>query len=791
MKTLINKNFKAYLFITLACFTFLLLINRHEAYAEYDGGSLISDSVFLDSNSMSRQDIQNFLEDRGAGISSMSFVLNCYGPNSTERAWYTAAGANCDQETTAADLIYFASQIYGVNPQVTLATLQKEQSLATAPNPTSYQLDHAMGYGCPTTGGCEASNFAYQIDSGVWVLRYHYERANGNFSWWSPSTSWTCGTEKAFYKPNLYPSQNVDFYDEDAVFYRTHYIENAATSSFYCYTPHAYNNPEGLYGREPFGTTGRYYSGSYNFVLFFELWFGDTSGTPMFKVAGDNKTYILGSEDNYYHVQSQELLKAYGYEKRFYIIDSKPSNYLEGKTFSGVLPLHASFGSSEVYLVDRGGKYLFSSTSLKENEYGYALNTEAKLNSSVAGYLPTAGNMRSVIREYGGSEIYVMENGKRRRVPDLDAYRTGSPPYSTLDYVRLSSDYMESLTPGYPLLGPNKVIRLYDTGSFKFWDGTNIFNISRDTANLVGLEIDYEMGSGEIENLPRQPEPVLIHVKDSNYYYILDNNTKRIVNHSDLTNFGYDADDFLLVPDELLENIETSTATPLITIGGRGSKYLIQGKEIVHFTSREAILELGYTYDDITDISEVTHTEIPFKGNYVIETGTLFKVTGQPQTFIITGLTSKLYIDSNTIINEFGFIKDSTKSFEANLVSNYTNESTLNYIVRNTAGTVFLVNLGGAAYEIPTAQLASSRFDITPSSLPALSNSIFSNFEMQGTLKEVLQDSSSGLRYYVENAERRLITSDSALAGIGFGTSDITVVSTNFLATLPRGADIN
>lgn len=49
-----------------------------------------------------------------------------------------------------------------------------------------------------------------------------------------------------------------------------------ATATLYCYTPHVYNNPQGLYGLPRYGTTGLYYTGSYNFVYYFDLWWGST-----------------------------------------------------------------------------------------------------------------------------------------------------------------------------------------------------------------------------------------------------------------------------------------------------------------------------------------------------------------------------------------------------------------------------------------------------------------------------------------------------------------------------------
>ena len=248
----------------------------------YSGANIVSNAVFLDANSMSAADIQNFLASKNSGLTNMSFPLTCYGQGSREWQLYTALGAPCGHNQPASHIIFYASRVYGINPKVILATLQKEQSLITNPNPSSWNINQAMGYGCPTTGSCsDSSNFFYQLDSGTWVLRYHYERASGNFSWWHQSSSWTCGTQKQFYSPNLYPNQNVHFYDGNGVHYRTYHLANAATSSMYCYTPHAYNNPQGLFGRAPYGHTGQYYSGSYNFVSAFTSWFGSpTASSP-------------------------------------------------------------------------------------------------------------------------------------------------------------------------------------------------------------------------------------------------------------------------------------------------------------------------------------------------------------------------------------------------------------------------------------------------------------------------------------------------------------------------------
>ena len=176
------------------------------------------------------------------------------------------------------------------------------------------------GYACPDSGGCGASTFFYQVDNGTWVLRYHYERANHNNTWWN-SGSIVCvppapPSPPRYYSAALYSGATVTFIDDNNVPYVTYTLANAATAALYCYTPHAYNNPNGLYGLPVTGTVGMYYSGSYNFVKWFEAWFGRTLDYP----AHPDGTFIRDNIDGsiYYieggqrrHVNSMAILSSY------------------------------------------------------------------------------------------------------------------------------------------------------------------------------------------------------------------------------------------------------------------------------------------------------------------------------------------------------------------------------------------------------------------------------------------------------------------------------------------------
>ncbi len=288
-----SKRILVILGVAFLCLIAFQLITTQKTYAEYQDGRLIDNSVFLDAGSLNANQVQSFLNSKTGALKNKSFKLDCDAPGigATSKQLYLNAGAPCGSTIPASQIIYYAAQVYGLSPKVILATLQKEQSLITNPNPGNWEFNQAMGYNCPTSGHCDDnSGFFFQIDNGTWVLRFHYERASGNSTWWN-SNSWTCGTAKMgpppFYTPNLYPGQNVHFYDPySGLHYKTVYIQNAATSAMYCYTPHVFNNhsnsPHPQEAKNPrcysihpaSGDKGRCYTGSYNFVAAFNNYFG-------------------------------------------------------------------------------------------------------------------------------------------------------------------------------------------------------------------------------------------------------------------------------------------------------------------------------------------------------------------------------------------------------------------------------------------------------------------------------------------------------------------------------------
>jgi len=157
--------------------------------ADYSPDTLISDSNFRASSSMSVEQIQTFLEQQPGTL-----------------ATYRAADHNGVMKS-AAQMIAEAAAGWGVSPKVILVSLQKEQSLLSKKSPSDNAYDWAMGCG--------------KADSRTF---YQYQ-GFGNQIWWGAQKlnknagPWYQGIEMTIDGNTVRPS-------------------NSSTYSLYKYTPH-------------------------------------------------------------------------------------------------------------------------------------------------------------------------------------------------------------------------------------------------------------------------------------------------------------------------------------------------------------------------------------------------------------------------------------------------------------------------------------------------------------------------------------------------------------------------
>lgn len=254
-----------------------------EAYtgADFDPGSIISDSEFYKSDAMSEAQIQSFLDDRvGVCDSTLDRCLNVLVHTTDSRAEKistTTGDLICapfqgGERLAAATIIYRAQVACGISAKVILVTLQKEQGLVTESNPTSTQLNRAMGMACPDTDVCAtyALGFGNQVYLGTRQLKT-YKAAN---------FARQPGTQTIKYHPN------------DSCGTSTFTVKNYATAALYNYTPYR-PNTAALNNLGAYGDSCSSY-GNRNFWDYYYTWFGNPnnitpSGITVARIGGADR----------------------------------------------------------------------------------------------------------------------------------------------------------------------------------------------------------------------------------------------------------------------------------------------------------------------------------------------------------------------------------------------------------------------------------------------------------------------------------------------------------------------
>ena len=231
---------------------------------DFEPGHIISDAVFYNSSAMTVAEIESFLDGKGAACTSGSVpCLKDFVQNTASRSdsWGRCATYQGKSNQSAAMIIVDIARACGVNPQVLLVLLEKEQSLVSTRTPTARRYEIATGYGCPDTAACDELYYGFVNQLFRAARQYQQYRANPT------SYSHIAGRVNsiAYYPLNHRPecgSGDV-------------YIQNQATAGLYNYTPYQPNVAalDNLYG------TGDYCSsyGNRNFWRIFTDWFGSTT----------------------------------------------------------------------------------------------------------------------------------------------------------------------------------------------------------------------------------------------------------------------------------------------------------------------------------------------------------------------------------------------------------------------------------------------------------------------------------------------------------------------------------
>jgi len=233
--------------------------------SKFNAGFIISDRIFYDWSTMSATSIHAFLDGKGKDCQPAADGTPClkdfHQTTTTRAATERCTGAyQGASNESAATILAKVAKACGVNPQVLIVTLQKEEGLVTASGTrlTPIRYRSAMGFGCPDTAACDSTYYGFfnQVYSAASQFRryalhpdsYSHRAGMDNTILYHPNTA--CGSS-------------------------TVHIVNQATAGLYNYTPYQPNAAALAAGYGSGNSCSSY--GNRNFWNYFTDWFGPTT----------------------------------------------------------------------------------------------------------------------------------------------------------------------------------------------------------------------------------------------------------------------------------------------------------------------------------------------------------------------------------------------------------------------------------------------------------------------------------------------------------------------------------
>lgn len=770
---------------TLVVGTFVFSINAIAADARtYNPGRIIDDVVFTDKNSMTVQQIQNFLNSKtvcdtygiktselGGGTraqwlaaSGISTPITCLrdfyeNPLNNENNYGRAIPAGA---ISAAQIIYNYSQQFSINPKVILVTLQKENGLVTDEWPTPLQFTQAMGFGCPDNiapgaPACDPSygSFSAQIYQAARHFRGFFNASPGwyipfttgnNFVRWSPNVS--CG------------GSTVD-------------IENRSTVALYSYTPY---QPNQAAKNAQYGTGDACSAyGNRNFYMFFNDWFGQTVGTQDLVTDGVSGIYYVSNNYKYY-VASMTDFYNYGYKDsdvaRINRISTSQLNQIPINSSMSHISVVVASLEQGIYLISNGIRHYIPSMSLLHS-YGFTdsdimLISEASMNR----YRLAANNLNSFISDDAGF-AYKVEDGTRRGIYQpriLNEYPESAQAN------QLSWTVLDKIAVGVPIT----------RGKLTLTSSNKIYIVVNDKWFYIGdRSVGDCIGSEGVVTIDPRKAIAAVPTTTISSCFVKDENDNKFLLDRTLKYEIYDNNQISYSSINSADGVMNMTTEPYSKhkniVANTNGIYEIQEGLARHIMSMDYVIETTGTNSvrllTVNSIGKLT------KGANLYKTGTVIAgpvqginlvVEGKVQYISSTGLFYAYGLDLGRVVN-VGDVEINKQPRLANLPGVKVRCSGVGYIV--SGGVKYLVEepiigeFGGI----------NSFSDINCKVLALLGNR---------TMTRYVTSPGNQNTYYVDGGQLRYIQAWQTLLDLGGNLNSITTLDKFTLDSFPRGSNI-
>jgi len=503
----------------------------------FNPGILISDKAFSDVGTFgSAAGIQKFLEQRKSALAdtSQAFVKKLKEPDSLTKVGLEDPQPSLSRLRTAAELIYDSSTKHGLNPQVILVKLDKEQSLVSGKftgDVLQKRLDRAVGFGCPDYEGCGEiflsfyrqlfgtfdSNGARWLGAAASLMRsFNTEGGRG------PGMD---ASNRVFGRPIIRISKVGDavVFDNTMGGYegikqnQTVTIGNRATAALYRYTPHVFN-------------------GNYNFWKLYSSWFKYPNGTVI-QMKGDDNFYVIDNANKRPFSQFVATQRKIDTSSVVTVSKSEFDTYLTDKQMpplDGTLIKGAA--SAAVYLIQDTKKRPISGPVFTQQKFSFANvvtvpQAEADLYDQGAYVTPTTGTL--VVGETDGT-VYLIDVDLKRAV-SYDVFVARKFSFGKI--LKLSDVEVKAFPSGPWATPPDQVAIKLKGSSGIYWFRDNqrryvsaFVYQQRGVANFPHMEL----GADEFNSIPvGDPFPpkdgTVIQGEKSTGIYVMETGLKRLL----------------------------------------------------------------------------------------------------------------------------------------------------------------------------------------------------------------------------------------------------------------------
>ncbi|MGO4782154.1 hypothetical protein [Cryobacterium sp. W22_MBD10_FK3] len=728
--------------------------------SDFNPGNIISDAQFYNPNAMSVTQVQAFLNSKVPTCRSGYTCLKDYRADSTYQPQRSAGCAAYPgaANQSAAEIIWKVSSVCGINPQVMLVLLEKEQGLVSSTSPTAGIYRKATGFGCPDTADCDSVYYGFfnQVYNAAYQYKKYQATPGGrnfqagrvNTIQWSPDAA--CGSSQV-------------------------YIENQATAGLYIYTPY---RPNGAALANMYGTgDGCSTYGNRNFFRMFTDWFGTTQGGGDFARTESNSTIYLLSGTTKYAVPSMEVLNGLGSLGPYRIVSQ---SYLDSFSTSPLLAstLVRDPANGDVSLVEGGVRHGFSSCDLVST-YGFACGSAINLAPAQLAKLPTGAKISPFFLVSGGT-VYMLTPGGRVAIPDwasVVSLNGGTVPF----IATMNAQAAAALPIVKVVLDQMSLVKSPNSATVFFIDGSD------RKLPIASFGVASEFGATGFKTVPQfvldaySTGSVLTQTVrcDGKDYFAAEGALRELALGAATS--GLPVTDLSAASCSLLPRGQTIAGALFVMSPENSSVYGIKAGTARAVPSWTTLLALNDgSAPQIVAISQGARTAIPVQPPY-LPGASLVRSPGNATIYFVDGAARTIPVGSFATTSAFG-INSWSYVTDASLATYTANAASLSRVVTCNATQYFASGgriyplAGGVAHGMPVTELTGGTCAVLPQGGGTSIEHIFVKTTDNGTV------------YTVEAGTRRPVGTWDQIMSITGGKQPVILVdAAGSLADIPVG----